>query len=297
MRTFKWESLNPKDASVLVVEDNPDDARVITRVLQNFGIRKMLFVSTGEEAVVQLKRQKYDVVLTDFGLPGMNGLAVLERVTKDNPKTKVIIMTGLGDEQTAVAAMKGGASDYICKDELLTAGVVNSLQAALRASIAARTAQMADAMKPTDDRLEIAEAEADWLNLYDVEDHGYRQIALVATGEDEDDLEHVREMLCRYLELSEHGFQGPTQKEEEGLVAAFVTRGMSSQAMRSLYRSSIQTLRERNGVDGKALAVNPTASFVRVLSRVIEEYQYLLSMTAMGVPQVNARPAGIAQVA
>lgn len=285
MRASKWESLNPKDASVMVVEDNPDDARVITRVLQNFGIRRMSVVGTGEEAVERFAMQPCDVVLTDFGLPGMNGLRLLERITEVSPATKVIIMTGLGDEQTAVAAMKLGASDYICKDELLTSGVVNSLQAALRASIGARAAQMSHSMEQGADQLEVAEAEADWLILYDVEDHGYRKSSLVSTGENEDDLAHVREMLCRYLELTERDFQGSTQKEEEGLVTAFVTRGMSAQAILSIYRASIYALRQRNPAKGGALAVNPTASFVRVLSRVIEEYQYVLSMTAMPVAQ------------
>ncbi len=285
MRAPKWESLNPKDASVLVVEDNPDDARIITRVLQNFGIRRVSIVSTGEEAVARTAAHPCDVVLTDFGLPGMNGLRVLERITEVSPTTRVIIMTGLGDEQTAVTAMKLGASDYICKDELLTSGVVNSLQAALRASIAARTSQMSRMMEQGADRLEVAEAEAEWLILYDVEDHGYRTTAPVYAADDDNDLAHVLEMLCRYLELSEHGFLGPTQKEEEGLVTAIVTRGMSSQAMLSLYRSSIRTMRQRKQLDGKTLAVNPTASFVRVLSRVIEEYQYLLSMSALPTAQ------------
>lgn len=280
MRASRWESLNPKDASVLVVEDNPDDARVIVRVLQNFGIRRMSVVSTGEEAVARSADRPPDVVLTDFGLPGMNGLRVLEHITHVSPQTRVIIMTGLGDEQTAVTAMKLGASDYICKDELLTSGVVNSLQAALRASIAARTARISHAMEQAADPLELAEAEADWLILFDVEDHGYRTSTPISADEGEDDAAHVREMLCRYLELSELGYQGPTRKEQEGLVTAFVTRGLSANAMLALYRSSIQVLRERKRPDARPLRVNPTASFVRVLSRVIEEYQYQLSMAA-----------------
>lgn len=284
MHGHKWESLNPKDASVLVVEDNDDDVRVVTRVLQNFGIRKMWVVHTGEEAIAQATKQACDVVLTDFGLPGMNGLRVLEMITHVSPHTKVIIMTGLGDQQTAVTAMKLGASDYICKDELLTSGIVNSLQAALRASIAERRSQLDQAVYGVD-RLEIAEAEAEWLVLYDVEDHGYRTRAPSTSGESEEDVVHLREMLCRYLEMRELGFQGPTQKEEEGLVTAFVSRGMSSLAMLSLYRSSIQTMRERNQIDGRAMAVNPTASFVKVLSRVIEEYQFQLSMEHLSVAQ------------
>lgn len=281
MRAATWESLNPKDASVLVVEDNADDARVITRVLQNFGIRRMSVVSTGEEAIAESMEHTSEVVLMDYGLPGMNGLRVLERIKEMCPETEVIIMTGLGDERTAVRAMKLGASDYISKDDMLTAGVVNSLQAALRAGIAARMSHMSRVMEQGADRLEIAEAEADWLILYDAENHSYRKTAVLPIGESDDDLGQVREMLCRYLELSELGYQGPTLEEEEGLVAAFVTRGMSSQAILSLYRSCIRAMQVRNRASGKALTVNPMASFARVLSRVIDEYQYAVSLSAL----------------
>lgn len=279
MLTPRWESLNPRDASVLVVDDNDDDLRVISRALQNFGIRRMWAASTGEEAVEWARKQPSDVVITDFGLPGMNGLRVLELITEMSPDTRVIVMTGLGDERTAVSAMKLGASDYIPKDSLLTSGLVTSLQAALRAKIGARVDQVSRTLEQGSNRLEVAEAEADWLILNNVERHGYRASEPAVADEDDDDVAHVREMLCRYLELRGLGFQGPTSKEEEGLVTAFISRGMSAQAMLVMYRSSIRTMRER--LDGTTLAVSPTASFVRVLSRVIEEYQCAISMASV----------------
>jgi len=281
MRAHDGLSLNPKDASVLVVEDNPDDARIIGRVLQDFGIRQMSLVSTGEDAVAVCSTDPSDVALIDYALPGMNGLRVLERVIEMVPQTKVILLTGLGDIQIAVAAMKLGASDYICKDELFTSGIVNSLQSALRARIAEQTGEMSRLMEQDPDRLHVAESEADWLILYDVEDHGYRKSAPVTIDEAQDDITHVREMLCRYLELTERGFCAPTRKEEEGLVTAFVTRGMSPLAIQSIYRAAVHELRQRRRLDGTTLAVNPMASFARLLSRVIEHYQEQLSMSSL----------------
>jgi CheY-like chemotaxis protein len=286
MRAATWESLNPRDASVMVVEDNEDDARVITRVLQNLGIRQLSVVATGEEAISRAIEEPYDVVLTDVGLLGMDGLGVLKQMTQLRPETKVIVLTGMGNEQTAVAAMKLGASDYICKDELFTSGIVNSLQAALHARVATHTAYLEQILEAGTDRLELAEAEAEWLILYDLEDHGYRARPPLPIEEGEVDDAQLQEMMRRYLELREFGFQGPTLREEEGLVTAFVTRGMSPRAMVSLYRSSIQAIRERKQLDGSVMTMNPTASFVRVLSRVIEEYQYQVSATAMGIAQV-----------
>jgi CheY-like chemotaxis protein len=273
--TTKWESLNPKDASVIVVEDNPDDARIVVRVLQNFGIRHLSVVGSGEEAIERVTKRPSDVMLTDFGLPGISGLKLLERVNQVSPETRVIIMTGIGDERTAAAAMKLGASDYICKDDLLTSGLITSLQAALRDRIALREQHVAGVLR-SEDKLEMAEGEADWLLLYQVEQHGFR-VAPPEYADYEGQTDHVLEMMCRYIDLNEHGFVAPTQKEEEGLITAIITRGMSTRAIIWLFRAAIRSMRETHR-DGATLAMNPTASLVRLMARLVDEYQLQLSM-------------------
>lgn len=273
--TSKWESLNPKDASVIVVEDNPDDARIVVRVLQNFGIRHLSVVGSGEEAIDRVTSRPSDVMLADFGLPGISGLKLLERVSELSPETRVILMTGIGDERTAAAAIKAGASDYICKDDLLTSGLITSLQAALRDRIALREQHVAGVLQSAD-KLEMAEAEADWLLLYQVEQHGFR-VSPPEYADYDAETEHLREMMCRYIDLNEHGFVAPTQKEEEGLITAIITRGMSTRAVIWLFRAAVRSMREANH-DGTALVMNPSASLLRLMTRLIDEYQLQLSM-------------------
>src|SRR6185503_13844138 len=68
-----------------------------------------------EEALGQLKKFQPSIVITDLKMPGMSGLELLARVREHMPATEVIVVTGHEDMNTAVAAMKAGAFDYIVK--------------------------------------------------------------------------------------------------------------------------------------------------------------------------------------
>src|SRR3990172_13352758 len=124
--------LSPKHSSVLVVEDNPDDALLATKALQTFGIKTIYHAETAEDALSFLNKHSCDVVLIDYNLPGINGLRLLEHVREAWPQTPVILVTGARDEQVAVSALKLGAADYLSKDDLLTSSIIRTLQAVLR---------------------------------------------------------------------------------------------------------------------------------------------------------------------
>ncbi|MFM2067280.1 MAG: hypothetical protein RLZZ584_2189 [Pseudomonadota bacterium] len=70
---------------------------------------------SGPEALRQIEQQRYDVVVLDIMMPGMDGLEVLQRVKEAHPEVEVIMVTGLSQVQTAVKAMKLGAFDYLPK--------------------------------------------------------------------------------------------------------------------------------------------------------------------------------------
>jgi DNA-binding NtrC family response regulator len=101
-------------AGILVIEDEPILARNICDSLQLEGHEAVAFGS-GEEALDALATFRPDVVLVDYRLPGINGLEVLHRIGKSGSSAAVILMTAHAHVQTAVDAMKNGASDFLLK--------------------------------------------------------------------------------------------------------------------------------------------------------------------------------------
>ncbi|HEX5656988.1 MAG TPA: sigma-54 dependent transcriptional regulator [Polyangiales bacterium] len=98
----------------LVVEDDP----ALRRSLQ-IGLEDLEFevqsVSGGVEALAALQRADFDVVLTDLNMPGMNGLALCERVAEARADIPVVVITAFGSLETAVAAIRAGAYDFVTK--------------------------------------------------------------------------------------------------------------------------------------------------------------------------------------
>ena len=72
-------------------------------------------VTSAEEGVSYLEKGIYDLVVTDLKLYGKDGIWLLKHIRKEFPETRVILMSGYGDIETAVQALKEGASDFIVK--------------------------------------------------------------------------------------------------------------------------------------------------------------------------------------
>ena len=102
---------NPR---ILVVDDEPIVCESCKRILGEEGYEVDIALS-GQEAFEKMKRDTYDVVLTDLKMPGIDGMEVLRTLRKDYPETMVIMITGFSTVETAVEAMKLGAFDYIPK--------------------------------------------------------------------------------------------------------------------------------------------------------------------------------------
>ena len=71
--------------------------------------------SSGKEALTMLGRQRYDAVITDIRMPGMDGLYLQRRIREVNPKVAIILITAYASVSTAVQALKEGAYDYVTK--------------------------------------------------------------------------------------------------------------------------------------------------------------------------------------
>ena len=101
-------------ASILVVDDQPSMQDALNTSLQSEGYR-VATACSGEEALTRIEAQEFDIVLTDLVMPGLNGLDLLERSRVLDPGAAVIVMTGYATLETAVAALRRGACDYLEK--------------------------------------------------------------------------------------------------------------------------------------------------------------------------------------
>ena len=101
-------------ASILVVDDEPlmQDALQVT--LRSHGYQ-VATAKSGEEALTRIETQEFDVIVSDLVLPGLDGLAVLERSRTLNPRAGVILITAYATLETAIAALRQGACDYLEK--------------------------------------------------------------------------------------------------------------------------------------------------------------------------------------
>jgi len=100
----------------LLVDDAADDRALVTRVLQQADPEcEIKEARTAAELTALLERETFDVVISDYNILGYTGLDVLAQIKKYQPTTPVILLTGTGSEEVAVAAMKEGAADYVIK--------------------------------------------------------------------------------------------------------------------------------------------------------------------------------------
>ena len=105
---------------VLVVDDEPSVCGLINQALEREGYACEICLS-GEEALNLLRREKFDVVITDLYMPGISGMALLEQGKKESPESAFLMATGECDVRIGVEAMKQGATDYLVKPVQLKA--------------------------------------------------------------------------------------------------------------------------------------------------------------------------------
>ncbi len=122
-----------KSLRVLLVEDSEEDAFLIKRALRQGGFDPVIEqVETPAAMRAALARQTWDAVISDHKMPRFSGLAALQLLKESNLDLPFILVSGTIGEETAVAAMKAGAHDYVMKDNLarLAPAVERELQEA-----------------------------------------------------------------------------------------------------------------------------------------------------------------------
>ncbi|HTR24548.1 MAG TPA: sigma-54 dependent transcriptional regulator [Terriglobales bacterium] len=100
--------------TILIIEDEAKMRRLLELNLGEAGF-KTLSAGEAETGLKLLGSEPVDLVLTDLKLPGMSGLVFLQTAKQQNPELPIVVMTAFGSVETAVEAMKAGASDYVLK--------------------------------------------------------------------------------------------------------------------------------------------------------------------------------------
>jgi DNA-binding NtrC family response regulator len=101
-------------ATILIVEDEAKMRRLLELNLGDDGFT-VLSAGDAEAGLNILRKEDVDLVVTDLKLPGMSGLEFLQAAKRTNASLPVVVMTAFGSVETAVEAMKAGASDYVLK--------------------------------------------------------------------------------------------------------------------------------------------------------------------------------------
>ena len=122
---------------VLLVEDNPGDAKLVEHHLRKdtpatlADETDLTHVESLDSALETLESTAYDLIFLDLGLPDSSGIETLERVDPVVRATPIVVLTGLDDSETAMAAIQQGAQDYLPKDDIDTGTLWRSLRYAV----------------------------------------------------------------------------------------------------------------------------------------------------------------------
>src|SRR5688572_14659183 len=114
-----------KRLRILHLEDDPADAMLIERALEEEGItaQELVHVSSREAFVKALAGGPFDLILSDYSLPGFDGLTALAMVRAASVETPFVLVTGTIGEDRAAETIKSGATDFVLKDRLTRLGI------------------------------------------------------------------------------------------------------------------------------------------------------------------------------
>ena len=130
---------------ILIVDDDDVDRMAVRRALKSSGLDVIITeAEDAEGALARLDKEHFDCTLLDYRMPGCDGLEVVRRAREKGVMTPFIMLTGFGDEQTAVDLMKAGAADYIPKNSLTPERLSVSLRGVVRVHQAEIEAHRAD---------------------------------------------------------------------------------------------------------------------------------------------------------
>jgi diguanylate cyclase (GGDEF)-like protein/PAS domain S-box-containing protein len=137
--------------TLLLVEDNPGDARLLEEMLGEQAEQRseVCHVTSMNDAERHLAANSVDIILLDLGLPDARGVEAIRRAHAAAPRIPLVVLTGLDDESLAAQSLQEGAQDYLIKGQIETRGLVRSLRYAIERKI------MEDALYAEKERAQV----------------------------------------------------------------------------------------------------------------------------------------------
>ncbi|MGC2463844.1 MAG: EAL domain-containing protein [Candidatus Acidiferrum sp.] len=125
---------------LLLVEDNPGDARLLREMLKEQGLHsaELTHLECMADAEKHLSGGEVDIILLDLGLPDAEGMDAVRRVRTAAPRVPIVVLTGRDDEALASQALQEGAQDYLVKGQIDSRGLLRALRYAIERMDAAR---------------------------------------------------------------------------------------------------------------------------------------------------------------
>jgi hypothetical protein len=201
----------------------------------------------------------------------MHGLSLLEKIREVQPDTRLVVVTGVRDEHLVVSAMKAGAADFLCKDDLLTSGIIRSLQALLRA----RDAEKYERRTPAENGHQVEEAMTgvEWLLESFAADSTFSGQA--ATPPADDELwTTALEALLRYMEDSFRAYPDTATVTEGQVIRMLMARGSAPAEVLLLYGAALRSMLAAEVTP----PMDPNVCLLRIMARLLAQYQTKVSL-------------------
>jgi signal transduction histidine kinase len=116
--------------TLLIIEDNPGDARLICEMLneENSVQTQLVHAGTLNEAEKLLATQSIDFILLDLGLPDATGFEAIKRIRVLAPDVPLVVLTGMDDDEVAAQSLQQGVQDYLIKGQIESRGLLRTLR-------------------------------------------------------------------------------------------------------------------------------------------------------------------------
>ena len=125
--------MNPKKLKILIIEDNPADARLIKEALAegNGGAYNLKYADSLSDGLKMISENTFDIILLDLSLPDSASLETITSISEKNKDIPLIILTGTDNLEIAIKSLSMGAQDYLVKGQFDGNGLIRSIRYAI----------------------------------------------------------------------------------------------------------------------------------------------------------------------